>query len=471
MERTATNQWVRTARVPLNVGAGNPSALRFSPDSKSVAVVHNRFDVRLHDVATARELATFVAPNAVAIGGVHSLGFSPDGRFLRALRRDGELVEWDVPVVRAELANVGLDWSGTAPSGVRPSPGAEASDVQTASPRSQDLVASIDSAPEDGRAPKIGLVASKSSPRTSLPALAAGVAALLAVAAGVFVFVHQRRLLAAYGRADDLAVRQQEQLAQAQNALFQSQKMEALGTLATGVAHDFNNLLSIIRMSNQLVARSVKPEGLTKENLDAVEQAVQQGKSIINSMLGYSRRPADTIENLSVAKVVDDTVALLSRQFLGGITLKLELDRSCPPIYGSRTRLEQVLLNLIVNASEAMKGNGVLAVSVRDAEPSSGAVLAPRPASAYVAVCVADNGPGIPADVLPRIFEPFFTTKNAGTDRGTGLGLSLVYTIARQDGWGLEVQTSPGRSTSFSLVLPASQTDLLSRNDAVGNYV
>jgi signal transduction histidine kinase len=79
-----------------------------------------------------------------------------------------------------------------------------------------------------------------------------------------------------------------------------------------------------------------------------------------------------------------------------------------------------------------------------------------------VAVCVADNGPGIPPEVLPRIFEPFFTTKNAGSDRGTGLGLSLVYIIARQDGWGLEVQTSPCRGTSFSLLLPARQTDLLS---------
>jgi signal transduction histidine kinase len=390
-------------------------------------------NIRLYDVATARELATFVAPNAIAIGGVDSLGFSPDGRFLRALRRDGELIEWDIPVVRAELARIGLDWSEPTPRGMRPSPGAEMSANQTALPPSQDLVTSADSAPEDGRTPKIGLAASRSAPRTSLPAVAAGVA-LLACAAGVFVFIHQRRLLAAYGCADELAGRQQEQLAQAQNALFQSQKMEALGTLATGVAHDFNNLLSIIRMSNQLVARSVKPEGLTKENLDAVEQAVQQGRSIINSMLGYSRRPADTIKDVSVAKVVHDTVALLSRQFLSGITLQLDVDRSCPQIYGSRTRLEQVLLNLIVNASEAMKGNGVLSISVRGAEPSTGPILAPKPTSGYVAVCVADNGPGIPPEVLPRVVESFFTTKNAGSDRGTGLGLSLVYTIARQDG-------------------------------------
>jgi signal transduction histidine kinase len=468
MARNVSNQWVRTARVPMDIGAGSPASLMFSPDSKSVAVAHNRFDIRLYDVATARELATFTAPNETAITGVYGLGFSPDGRFLRALCRDGELVEWDIPTVRAELEKVGLDWNGNSPmpnltsSGREPEPslGLRSPDsalearATTSGPSELSIVQ-----PKQSHASGVQSVTDNSS----LPAVAAGAAALLALGAGVFVFVHQRRLLSAYGRADDLAGKQQEQLAQAQNALFQSQKMEALGTLAAGVAHDFNNLLSIIRMSNQLVARSVKPEGLTKENLDAVEQAVQQGKSIINSMLGYSRRPVDTIEDFSVSSVVDDTVALLSRQFLSGITLHLDVDRSCPQIYGSRTRLEQVLLNLIVNASEAMKGNGVLTISVRDAEPSTSAVLAPKPASSYVAVGVADNGPGIPPDVLPRIFEPFFTTKNAGTDRGTGLGLSLVYTIARQDGWGLEVQTSPGQGASFSLLLPASQTDLRGR--------
>ena len=202
----------------------------------------------------------------------------------------------------------------------------------------------------------------------SLPAVATGTAGLLALAAGVFVFAHQRKLLAGYARAEKLAAERQQQLGQAQQALFQSQKMEALGTLAAGVAHDFNNLLSIIRMSNQLVDRAVKPEGVTKENLEAIEQAVQQGKSLVNSMLGYSRRPADTIEDFAVAKVVGDTVALLSRQFLGGLTLNLQLDQFCPPIHGSRARLEQVLLNLIVNASEAMKGSGALAITARPVE-------------------------------------------------------------------------------------------------------
>jgi signal transduction histidine kinase/WD40 repeat protein len=464
-ERNATNGWSRTARVPLELGGGVVAQLAFSPDSRVLAVNTNRIEIHLLDARDARVLATFIPPFDKAIGGGRSLSFSPDGRFLRALLHDREVVEWDLPVVRTELAKLGLDWAEATPAsavtkaaelvGVRPSPGAETDKPARALESSRTAGRSNLAAPGDGRTP--GMFSGD-----SLPAVIAGAAGLLALAAGVFVFAHQRRLLAGYAQAERLAAERQQQLGQAQQALFQGQKMEALGTLAAGVAHDFNNLLSIIRMSNQLVARSVKPEGLTKENLDAVEQAVQQGKSIINSMLGYSRRPTEAIEDFTVAKVVGDTVALLSRQFLSGLTLNLQLDPSCPPVYGSRARLEQALLNLLVNASEAMNGSGTLTLSVRSAEPSVGPVLAPKPASAYVAVCVADSGPGIAEEVLPRIFEPFFTTKNAGSDRGTGLGLSLVYTIARQDGWGLEVQTSPGRGTSFSLLLPASQTDLLS---------
>lgn len=439
MQRNVSNRWVRTARVPLDLGAGEPAALVFHPDNRSVAVVHNRFDIRLYDVATARELATFIAPTAAAIVGFSSLGFSPDGRFLRAVRGDGEVIEWDIPVVRAELTKLGLDWSDA--------PGALASITAT--------TAAIAGA---GVRPAL---ATLTSPGSS--AVLAAVAGVLALAAGIFVFLHQRRLLAAHARAEELVAERQEQLAHAQHALFQSQKLEALGTLAAGVAHDFNNLLSVIRMSNQLVERAVQPEGVMKENVQAIEHAVQQGKSIVNSMLGYSRRPTEVIENFSVDRTVNETVALLSRQFLSGLTLQLELDPTCPTICGSRLRLEQALLNLIVNASEAMRGQGRLTISTRLIDRAPDLVLAAKPSSGFVEVSVSDSGPGIAPAALPRIFEPFFTTKTAGTERGTGLGLSLVYAIALQDGWGLDVKSETGRGATFRLVLPISQTEFMGR--------
>jgi signal transduction histidine kinase len=439
MKRNVSNRWVRTARVPLDIGAGDPAPLAFSPDSRSLAVIQNRFDLRLYDVAAARELATFVPLHATPIDGVQSLGFSSDGRFLRAVRRDGEVVEWDLPIVRAELAKLGLNWSDSTPA----------------------LSSVVPSAHGMTHPATLSKLPVASAPRLS--AAFAATAGLLALAAGVFVFIHQRRLLTAYARADELAEDRQRQLALAQNALFQSQKLEALGTLAAGVAHDFNNLLSIIRMSNQLVDRAVKPEGVTKENLQAIEQAVQQGKSIVNSMLGYSRRPTNAIEDFSVATTVSDTVSLLSRQFLSGITFHLDLDPACPSIYGSRLRLEQALLNLIVNASEAMRGHGQLTISSKMIDQAAHTVVAPKSAANYVEVSVTDSGPGISPEIMPRIFEPFFTTKDVGDERGTGLGLSLVYTIAKQDGWGLDVSSEPGKGATFRLLLPVSQTEFLGR--------
>jgi len=465
-ERNATNGWSRTARVPLELGGGTLAQLAYSPDSRSLAVNTNRFDIHLLDAVDGRVLATFIPPFDKAIGGGRSLSFSPDGRFLRALRQDGEVVEWDLPVVRAELAKLGLDWGEATPApaltkaaelaGVRPSPGAKAHEPVRALEHS--LTAGHSNIAASGGRSTPGMFSGN-----SFPAVLAGAAGLLALVAGVFVFAHQRRLLTGYAQAERLAAERQQQLAQAQDALFQSRKMEALGTLAAGVAHDFNNLLSIIRMSNQLVGRSVKPEGVTKENLEAIEQAVQQGRAIVNSMLGYSRRPVDSLEDFSVARVVGDTVALLSRQFLSGLTLNLQIDPLTPPVFGSRARLEQVLLNLIVNASESMGGTGTLTISARHASDPDTTVLAPKPVSGYAEVVVTDSGPGIPPDVLPRIFEPFFTTKNAGTQRGTGLGLSMVYAIAKQDGWGLDVSSTAGKGATFRILIPASQTEIAGR--------
>jgi signal transduction histidine kinase len=118
-------------------------------------------------------------------------------------------------------------------------------------------------------------------------------------------------------------------------------------------------------------------------------------------------------------------------------------------------RLEQILLNLIVNAAEAMNGQGDLRISAHASDSSQGCVLSPRASQIFVEVQVADSGPGIAPDVLPRIFEPFFTTKDVGASRGTGLGLSTVYAIAQQDGLGLRVETELKRGTTFRVLIPA----------------
>jgi signal transduction histidine kinase len=393
--------------IPLELGAGSPPSTVFSPDGKTLAVVHNRFDVRLLDLPTGRELATFSPPHPAQAVWSQGLAFSSDGRWLVMAKQDGEIVAWDLPVIRAELAKLGLDWGGERGSMTR-----SALEIQKmlrlAEPRSER---------ESGFAgttvSRAGLVGS--------PALTIAFCAVtLALAAGLFVSLHQRRMLSAYVRADALTVEQQHKLQTAQEQLQHSQKMRALGTLSAGIAHDFNNLLSVVRLS----------------------------------MLGYSRAAAELENEYSVAAAVSETVAMLGKKFLSGIVLKLEVEPDIPPVRGVRGRLEQVLLNLVVNASEAMNGQGTLELTARVIPHANGCILPPQPAPRYVALSVGDSGPGISAEILPRIFDPFFTTKNAGARPGTGLGLSTVYTMAQQDGLGLAVETSDHAGTIFRILVP-----------------
>jgi signal transduction histidine kinase len=240
--------------------------------------------------------------------------------------------------------------------------------------------------------------------------------------------------------------------------LMHSQKMKALGTLAAGIAHDFNNLLSVIRMSNKLIGRAVRNQEDVAEEVTHIEEAVQQGKQVVSSMLGYSREQPDDNSVCDLDEMVEETVSLLTREFLSGLELTLALDREVPAVHVGRGHLEQILLNLLVNAAEAMKRQGKLEIGVhcRGANLEADFVLRPRAASRYVELSVSDSGPGIAADVLPHIFEPFFTTKSSGAGQGTGLGLSMVYTIAEQDGLGILVRTVPGRGTTFIVLIPCA---------------
>jgi len=265
-----------------------------------------------------------------------------------------------------------------------------------------------------------------------------------------------REAISAYLAAETRASGRNRELEVAKVELMHSQKMQALGTLATGIAHDFNNLLSVIRMSNKLIGRETKTHPEIQENVADIEQAVMQGKNVVGSMLGYARTEDETVGPTDVSAVVEDTVSLLSKEFLSGIALTLELDRDVPQVSIGCGRLEQVLLNLIVNASEAMQGNGKLKIALhpRPTLPAKTYALRPNPAAQYLELAVVDSGPGFAPEIHPRLFEPFFTTKRAGAKAGTGLGLSLVFTIAQQDGLGLSAESEPTKGATFTLMIP-----------------
>ena len=419
-----TTSWQKDEARTLSRGnmSETTGALTYSQDGKLLAVARERDLAQLLDAKTGRELAFLTAPDAQ---GISWLRFNADNSFLAVATFEGMVQLWDLRRLRQRLSEMNLHWD------------VEHAVVATASTTAADS-------------------SGASSSLTGFIVLTS-VGVALALGAAMFALQRQRHLLRGYLQLDDLAEQRTQQLEAAQTEIIHSQKMKALGTLAAGIAHDFNNLLSVIRMSNQLTGQAAKGNTDIEENVAEVEQAVQQGKKVVRSMLGYSRDDADESGPFALPELVEDTVALLSKQFLSGIALTLELDRDTSLVRGFRSRLEQILLNLIVNAAEAMGGTGSLRVSVRGARAQAERlVLRAKESSSYVELAVMDSGPGIAPEILPRIFEPFFTTKHRGVVRGTGLGLSTVYSIAEQDGLGLAVETEPGRGTRFRVFIPVT---------------
>jgi signal transduction histidine kinase len=413
----SVSTWARVRQWSRDEISSSYGAAALAGDGTWAAVAPTRRTVRLVNLKSGDPLADLQTP---ARQVVHSLRLSADGRTLAAALADDSVLVWELEALRAQLRPLALDWS-LAP------------------------------AQPTGQAP------AATSARRGLSPLGLGLGLVgVAVLAAGFILRRHRNVVREYLATEATAEQRSRELEHATVELLHSQKMRALGTLAAGIAHDFNNLLSVIRMSNKLVGREVPANAEVREHVANIEEAVQQGKHLVGSMLGYSRPQSDEAAPQDLDEIVEETVALLSKEFLSGITLTLELDRHLPPVRLGGGRIEQILLNLVVNASEAMKGEGKLRLAsrVRTAPEACGVVLAPQPAPRYAELAVADSGPGIPPDVLPRIFEPFFTTKHDPNRRGTGLGLSLVYNLAEQDGLGLAVESGPGRGTCFRLLIP-----------------
>jgi len=251
------------------------------------------------------------------------------------------------------------------------------------------------------------------------------------------------------------------QLEQANKELFHGQKMTALGTLAAGIAHDFNNILSIIKGSAQIIEDSLgDPEKITTRT-SRIKTVVEQGSGIVNAMLGFSRDSEKQLTPEDVNSVVEETIKLLGDRFRRDVAVEFVLETGLPKVLVSRDFIQQILLNLIFNAAEAMTGQRrvILSTSLIHQLPA-GLALPPDASATYVTISVKDFGSGIVPEIMPRIFEPFFTTKAFSTRRGTGLGLSMVYELANQMKAGLAVESIVGRGSVFTLILPAGDLPL-----------
>ncbi len=248
-------------------------------------------------------------------------------------------------------------------------------------------------------------------------------------------------------------------LRESEAQLRQSQKLEAIGTLAGGIAHDFNNLITVISGYTQLALMRAEPSSAAADDLRQVVDASDRAANLTHQLLAFSRKQVLQPTVLDLGDVVDGIVPMLRRIIGEHIDLEIEADESLARIRADRGQLEQVLVNLAVNARDAMPSGrgGTLTIATRNVGAPHGDGRRPSSAAAPrgVALIVSDTGAGMPDDVKERIFEPFFTTKEPG--KGTGLGLSTVYGIVNQSGGVIEVASAIGAGTTFTITLPAAE--------------
>ncbi|RZU51132.1 PAS domain S-box-containing protein [Krasilnikovia cinnamomea] len=238
-----------------------------------------------------------------------------------------------------------------------------------------------------------------------------------------------------------------EQLANDQTA--RAARLESLGQLAGGVAHDFNNLLAIIVNCAEFIAE--EPGEQKAEDLARIRDAAQRGQALTSQLLLFAKREPARVENVDLNSAVTDANDLLGRTIGASITLRCTTYGAALPVRTGRGRLDQVLLNLVINARDAMPGGGIIDVGTDLVEVPEGSIL-PLPPGSYAELTVSDNGVGMSAEVRNRLFEPFFTTKSA--QKGTGLGLATVYGIVIDAEGTITVDSTPGIGTTFRILLP-----------------
>ena len=245
-----------------------------------------------------------------------------------------------------------------------------------------------------------------------------------------------------------------------EDQLRQAQKMEAIGRLAGGIAHDFNNLLTAIRGNAELMSHRVKADPAMAAEVDEILHAADRAASLTRQLLAFSRKQVLQPVPLDINEIVG-AVARMARRLIGTeVQLRLDLAESVPHVLADPAQVEQLLLNLIVNARDAMPSGGMITVHTANVRLHSQSpeilqsAVAPGP---FVLLAVSDNGIGMDQATQARIFEPFFTTKETG--RGTGLGLSTVYGIVRQTGGVITVTSERGKGATFRVYLPVITGD------------
>ena len=239
-----------------------------------------------------------------------------------------------------------------------------------------------------------------------------------------------------------------------ESQMAQSQKMQAVGQLAGGIAHDFNNVLTAIIMASDLLLINHRASDPSFPDIMNIKQNANRAASLVRQLLAFSRRQTLRPELLSLTDVLADLRMLLARLAGNPVQLKIEHGRDLWPVKADLGQFEQVVVNLVVNARDAMPDGGTITISTRNLTTAESAAMTYKGLEPgdYVLVDVTDTGTGIAPDVMKKIFEPFFTTKEVG--KGTGLGLSMVYGIIKQTGGFIYADSELGKGTTFHILLP-----------------
>lgn len=263
--------------------------------------------------------------------------------------------------------------------------------------------------------------------------------------------VEDGHLVRVWGTQSDITASKQME-----RHLRRSQRMEAIGRLAGGIAHDFNNVLAIILTSSEMMLESGSLDPDARDDAERIKSAAASGAGLTQQLLAFSRRQHLSPQRVDLNAVVAETDKLMRRLLSAGIAFETSFDADIPVIVADPGQVQQVILNLVVNARDAMPAGGTLRVSTgstiveTSGTPRGDAEGAP---GSYVTLTVSDTGHGMDAETRSRIFEPFFSTKAEG--HGTGLGLSTVYGIVRQSGGFIRVESVVGEGTTFQVLLPA----------------
>jgi PAS domain S-box-containing protein len=245
----------------------------------------------------------------------------------------------------------------------------------------------------------------------------------------------------------------QQALERTREALFQSQKMEAIGQLTGGIAHDFNNLLMAILGSLELAQKRMSHDPAVARLIDNAIHGARRGATLTQRMLVFARRQELNRESVNLPQLVLGMAGLLERSLGHSVSIETHFPIGLPPVQTDPNQLESAILNLVVNARDAMPKGGTVSISARKAKVGAGEAgqLAP---GAYICLSVADTGVGMDEDTIARAAEPFFTTKGVG--KGTGLGLSMVHGLAEQSGGALRIKSRPGEGTTMEIWLPVA---------------